>query len=210
MNKILGSAFIVLCVFSCAFSQDVSDDFASDPDKTAQEVKPDTSDKSDPIADEDVYDKSGSFVGLQRDFNRGSNVGFNFGYQFYFGRTQRQGIKITTHFNFYFDAEDDAIGVPKNKNNVQSIGFDIKYLYDFLEFGHFTLGFNAGLGYQRLSLYDKTDPTVEDYLAHKNDKSQSHYNVMAIVGLHMYYRSIEFEVLSGYPNILRGIIAYRF
>lgn len=210
MNKILRPVFVLLCVFCCVFSQDLSDDITSDTDKTTQDSSPDISDKSDSAVDENAYDKSGTFVGLQRDFNRGSNIGFNFGYQFYFGNAQRQGIKITTHFNFYFDEENNVIGVPKNKDNAMNIGFDIKYLYDFLEFGHFVWGLNAGLGYQKLSLHDKINDTVEDYLAHKDDRPQSHYNILAIIGTHMYYRCIEFEVLSGYPNILRGVIAYRF
>lgn len=210
MNKILRVVFVLLCVSCCVFSQDLSDNISSDTDKTTQDSSPHISDKSDSATDENVYDKSGTFVGIERDFHRGNNIGFNFGYQFYFGNTQRQGIKITTHFNLYFAPEGDVIGVPKNKNDAMNIGFDIKYLYDFAEFGHFVWGLNAGLGYQKLFLSDKIEPTVEAYLAHKDDKSQLKYGFMAIAGIHMYYRSIEFEILSGYPNILRGTIAYRF
>lgn len=213
MNKISRSFFVIFCVFSCAFSQDLSDNIISDDNKTTQNIKSDTSEKSDSSKendDEDEYDKSGTFVGIERDFHRGNNIGFNFGYQFYFGNTQRQGVKITTHFNLYFAPEDDVIGVPKNKNDAMNIGFDIKYLYDFAEFGHFVWGLNAGLGYQKLFLSDKIEPTVEAYLAHKDDESQLKYGFMAIAGIHMYYRSIEFEILSGYPNILRVIVAYKF
>lgn len=210
MNKILRVVFVVVCVFCCVFSQDLSDNISSDTDKTTQDSSPDISDKSDSAADENVYDKSGTFVGIERDFHRGNNIGFNFGYQFYFGNTQRQGVKITTHFNLYFAPEGDVIGVPKNKNDAMNIGFDIKYLYDFAEFGHFVWGLNAGLGYQKLFLSDKIEPTLEAYLAHKDDKSQLKYGFMAIAGIHMYYRSIELEVLSGYPNILRVIVAYKF
>lgn len=212
MNKILRGIFVFLFVFCYAFSQDFSGDIATDDNKTTQDLKADTLEQSDSSAEnDDEYHKSGTFFGIQSDLYRAANLGIAFGYQFYFGMAQRQGIKITTHFHLYYEAEGDVIGVPKNKNNVNSIGFDIKYLYDFLELGHFVLGLNAGLGYQKLFLYDKIDDlTVEGYYAHKNDESELKYGFMGIVGMHMYYRSIELEVLSGYPNILRVIIAYRF
>lgn len=211
MNNILRVVFIVLFAFSHVFSQDLTDSIVSDSSQN-QESKIDTPDKSDSTSDddEDVYDKSGTFIGFESDFFRGSNLGVALGYRFYFGRSQRQGIKISTHFNYYYSAEDEVIGIPKNKNEVASIGFDIKYLYDFLEFGPFTLGLNAGLGYQKLFLYDKIEPTIESYLAHRDDKSELKYSFMMIAGMHMYYRSIGLEVLSGYPNILRVIVAYKF
>lgn len=213
MNNILRLVFIVLFAFSYVFSQDLADDIISDTSKN-QESKPDTLDKSDSTSDddedEDIYDKTGTFVGLERDFFRGSNLGLALGYQFYFGRTQRQGIKVTAHSSYYYSPEDEVIGIPKNKKEVASVGFDIKYLYDFLEFGRFALGLNVGLGYQKLFLYEKIEPTVESYLAHKDDKSESKYGFISIVGIHMYYRNMGLEVLSGYPNILRVMIAYRF
>lgn len=138
------------------------------------------------------------------------DLGLMGGYQHYFGKSQRHGIKASAHlysgfgsdWTLSFDYKTDVSTMTKT-GNVSYVpvkfGFDVKYLYDFFERGKHTLGLNVGLGYEFDSYVNgkaEADGFKQDF---DNIFLNSFYPV---VGLHYYYGHHQFELMYRFGGIL--------
>ncbi|PAF52941.1 hypothetical protein BKH42_08595 [Helicobacter sp. 13S00482-2] len=151
--------------------------------------------------------KNGIFIGVEGSiFSAASGsknpvFGLMGGYQHYFGDSQKHGIKASVHGHTNLDSI------------TYDFSIDVKYLWDFFETGKHTLGLNVGLGFSYFYYTDKYSETIETasglkYISHSEKTSGLLGN--AVIGLHYYYGHHQFELLSGYPDILAVNYAYRF
>lgn len=139
------------------------------------------------------------------------DLGFIGGYQHYFGSSQKHGIKVSAHIysgfgnNWEFSSVD-----PSSKKVSGSIsyipikfGFDVKYLYDFLQRGKHTLGLNVGLGYEfdfYINGKSKQDYFGFDYLQGLDNIFLN--SLYPVIGLHYYYGHHQFELMYRFGGIL--------
>lgn len=142
------------------------------------------------------------------------DLGLMGGYQHYFGESQRHGIKASAHIysgfgnNWEFELENDRHDKIQTYNISYipiKIGFDVKYLWDFLERGKHTLGLNAGLGWQfnwhvNGSITATSSNSSEKY----NEKLKDIFShgFYPVIGLHYYYGHHQFEALYRFGGIL--------
>lgn len=139
------------------------------------------------------------------------DLGLVGGYQHYFGKSQRHGIKVSAHlysgfgsdWTLSFDYQTSETSTIIKTGNISYVpvkfGFDVKYLYDFFERGKHTLGLNVGLGYEFDSYVNgksEVDGFKEDF---DNIFLNSFYPV---VGLHYYYGHHQFELMYRFGGIL--------
>lgn len=139
------------------------------------------------------------------------DLGLVGGYQHYFGDSQRHGIKLSAHlysgfgnsWEFFFDDKTSS-GATITKSGTMSyipikFGFDVKYLWDFLQRGQHTLGLNVGLGYE-----------FDSYINGKSESNGFHQDLdniflngfYPVVGLHYYYGHHQFELMYRFGGIL--------
>lgn len=136
------------------------------------------------------------------------DLGLVGGYQHYFGDSQRHGIKISAHLYSGFGNSWELSSInPMNREKTTGtisyipikFGFDVKYLYDFLQRGQHTLGLNVGLGYE-----------FDSYINGKSDSNGFHQDLdniflngfYPVVGLHYYYGNHQFELMYRFGGIL--------
>ncbi|MDO7253062.1 hypothetical protein [Helicobacter cappadocius] len=136
------------------------------------------------------------------------DLGLVGGYQHYFGSSQRHGIKVSAHLYSGFGNSWQLSAVdPLFGDNVTGsisyipikFGFDVKYLWDFMQRGKHTLGLNVGLGYE-FDAYVNGKSTVSNYDDEKLDSIflNSFYPV---IGLHYYYGHHQFELMYRFGGI---------
>lgn len=172
--------------------------------------------------------KNGGFIGVEGVLGGGditltsdplvlskSNTTFDLGlvggYQHYFGSSQRHGIKVSAHlysgfgnsWELFFDDKTKDGGTITKSGTISYIpikfGFDVKYLWDFLQRGQHTLGLNVGLGYE-----------FDSYINGKSESNGFHQDLDSIflngfypvIGLHYYYRHHQFELMYRFGGIL--------
>ncbi|PAF41292.1 hypothetical protein [Helicobacter sp. 11S03491-1] len=152
------------------------------------------SDSDDGKNKEDVFfNKSATF-----------DLGLVGGYQHYFGESQRHGIKVSAHLYSGFGNSWKNDPLPGQHALFSYIpikfGLDVKYVWDFLQRGAHTLGFNVGLG-------DEFDLYIAGKDENKNDKYPNDIgpatamnnifanDVYGVLGLHYYYGHHQFEIL---------------
>lgn len=99
-------------------------------------------------------------------------------------------------------------------------GFDVKYLWDFLQRGKHTLGLNVGLGYEFdayingkekvSSIYDsETKNSIDAKVTQHHDEDQKDYKldniysngIYPVIGLHYYYGHHQFELMYRFGGI---------
>lgn len=177
-----------------------------------------TSDEADKINDKSpdliqeeskIPNKGGNTDGIETDFDGDiKTFGIFWQYQMYFGESQKHGIKTTSHLITYIQSKESY---EREEPNLMSVGFDIKYLYDFWSYKKFILGINTGLGYQKTFLFDsKKYEATRNSLKSKEAISNEKYGFVGIVGIHTYYGYYQLEILSGYPNYFRVTLGRRF
>lgn len=172
------------------------------------------------------------------------DLGLVGGYQHYFGDSQRHGIKVSAHLysgfgnNYKMNYDEipsvytDTNVIEKNFSNDKvsinyipiKFGFDVKYLYDFLQRGKHTLGLNVGLGYE-FDAYingkeNVTSTTDSSYSNTTNSTtithhSENHYSynldniysngIYPVIGLHYYYGHHQFELMYRFGGIFNQI-----
>lgn len=135
------------------------------------------------------------------------DLGLVGGYQHYFGDSERHGIKVSAHLYSGFGNSWELSSVsPLFGNSITGtisyipikFGFDVKYLYDFLQRGKHTLGLNVGLGYE-----------FDSYINGKSESNGFHQDldniflngVYPVIGLHYYYRHHQFELMYRFGGI---------
>lgn len=140
------------------------------------------------------------------------DLGLVGGYQYYFGDSQRHGIKVSAHIysGFGSDWELSSIDPMTDEKVTASIsyipikfGFDVKYLYDFLQRGKHTLGLNVGLGYE-FDAYINGE-SKQDYFGF--DDSENLDNIFLndfypVIGMHYYYGHHQFEMMYRFGGII--------
>lgn len=99
-------------------------------------------------------------------------------------------------------------------------GFDVKYLYDFLQRGKHTLGLNVGLGYEfdayingkeKVSFIrdSETTDSISSKVTQHHYEDQKDYNldniysngIYPVIGLHYYYGHHQFELMYRFGGI---------
>lgn len=139
------------------------------------------------------------------------DLGLVGGYQHYFGDSQRHGIKVSAHVysgfgNSWESSSIDPMTYEKVTGTVSYIpvkfGFDVKYLWDFLEIGKHTLGLNVGLGYEFDSYIN--GKTKQDYYSNNlTDLDNIFLNSFyPVIGLHYYYGHHQFELMYRFGGII--------
>ncbi|PAF54326.1 hypothetical protein BKH42_02155 [Helicobacter sp. 13S00482-2] len=134
------------------------------------------------------------------------DLGFAGGGQYYFGISQRHGFKWSVHGDYSFGnsynlASDDGYKTTMSYDAFK-IGFDLKYLWDFLEIDKHTLGLNVGVGYE-IGLY-LNGKSPKDYPS-TNLSSFSTENVYPVIGLHYYHENHQFELMYRFMYKVNGI-----
>lgn len=156
--------------------------------------------------------RNGSYFGIEYECTIETtgcvfNIGFLFYAQYYFGQSQTNGIRVSTHIITYADSNNDF----SKKPSLMKIGLDVKYLYDFLKIKDFTFGINIGLGYQKSFLFDSEKYKSTSNIAESQKAiSELKYSFVNVAGIHIRYHFYQLEILSGYPNYFRATIAYRY
>lgn len=156
--------------------------------------------------------RNGSYFGIEYECATETtgcvlNIGFLFYAQYYFGQSQKNGIRVSTHFITYADSNNDFSKTP----SLMKIGLDVKYLYDIWTIKDFTFGINIGLGYQKSFLFDSQKyKSTRNISESQKAISELKYNFVNVAGIHIRYHFYQLEILSGYPNYFRATIAYRY
>ncbi|MCE3036841.1 outer membrane protein [Helicobacter sp. faydin-H20] len=125
--------------------------------------------------------------------------GLLLGYQWYFGETQKHGLKLSSHLY-----SGVGYSVSDVKGNLEAyhtfipikVGFDIKYLWDFLEKKNHTLGLNVGLGYE-FSYYFGEAGSVEQGEGKRiadGNWDLINQGVYPTIGLHYNYKHHQVEL----------------
>lgn len=141
------------------------------------------------------------------------DLGLMGGYQHYFGKSQRHGIKVSAHLysgfgnSWQLSSIDPLLGGKGSIDDIKytisyvpvKFGFDVKYLYDFFERGKHTLGLNVGLGYE----FDSYVNGKSEDDGFKEDIDNIFLNSFyPVVGLHYYYGHHQFELMYRFGGIL--------
>ncbi|MCE3039375.1 outer membrane beta-barrel protein [Helicobacter anatolicus] len=155
--------------------------------------------------------------------------GLLLGYQWYFGETQKHGLKLSSHlysgfgrgynksnkthvsirdsggYHLYADINHTLIPI--------KVGFDIKYLWDFLEKKNHILGLNVGLGYEfsyyfsnfnaKRSLFHKETPTLSRDIWEPTPSNLINQEIYPTIGLHYNYKHHQMELNYRFGGILR-------
>ncbi|PAF52940.1 hypothetical protein BKH42_08590 [Helicobacter sp. 13S00482-2] len=143
------------------------------------------------------------------------DLGLMGGYQHYFGDSKRHGIKVSAHIysgfgnDWKFTWKDNAPDYSKDDGSFIVVtrtgtisyvpikfGFDVKYLWDFLQEGKHTLGLNVGVGYES-----------DTYVNGKSGFGEVFdniflNNVYPVIGLHYYCGHHQFELMYRFGGIL--------
>ncbi len=131
--------------------------------------------------------------------------GLLFGWQKYFGQTQRHGIKLSVHLYSGFGYTPQF-----HKSHYKfffipiKVGADLKYLWDFWDNKKHILGFNVGAGYEFDYYFLKTEiMDVKDNAKEYNFINGGFYPT---IGLHyVYNRHHQFELNYRFGGILAAI-----
>lgn len=146
------------------------------------------------------------------------DLGLIGGYQHYFGESQRHGIKASAHIysgfgnNWKREKKYQGLIGSYTRTDIYSylpvkIGFDVKYLWDFLERGKHILGLNVGLGWE-FDWYVKG--VITTTRSNSSDKYTGKLETIfsngfyPVVGLHYYYGHHQFEALYRFGGILEN------
>lgn len=144
------------------------------------------------------------------------DLGLIGGYQHYFGESQKHGIKASAHLysgfgnSWEWKQKSDIPGDTTIKTHNFSyipikFGFDVKYLWDFLERGKHTLGLNAGAGWQfhwHVKGSIATTRTGSSGKYKEEIPTIFSHGVYPVIGLHYYYIHHQFEALYRFGGIL--------
>ena len=202
-------------------------------DLEAGKVTEDKTDKNTlKVKEAKTKDKDGFFLGVEAvlgssDYTRqatikspvGSSISYSdssatfdggllLGYQWYFGESQRHGLKLSAHLysgggysnsnKVYISTSDYSVAADISHTLIPiKVGIDVKYLWDFLERGDHILGLNVGLGYE----FDYYFGSIKT----PNDKIASNFfnqGVYPTIGLHYNYKHHQFELNYRFGGIL--------
>lgn len=140
------------------------------------------------------------------------DLGLVGGYQHYFGDSQRHGIKVSAHIYSGFGnnwelSSIDPMSGEKIAGTISYIpikfGFDVKYLWDFLQRGQHTLGLNVGLGYEFDSYINgKSKQNYFGFDDSENLDSIFLNSFYPVIGLHYYYGHHQFELMYRFGGII--------
>ena len=124
--------------------------------------------------------------------------GLLFGWQKYFGQTQRHGIKLSAHLYSGFGYSYTLRKQGKESTHTLipiKVGADLKYLWDFWDNKKHILGFNVGGGYEFDYYLGKFSPGRGDEARFGSQNSIASGGFYPTIGLHyIYNRHHQFEL----------------